>query len=336
MKRHLLAGAALGVILFGWTNAMAAEAAADAVETGAVEELVVFGRGEARQVQTVDGSDLQLEVAGASPLKMVEKLPNVNLQSADPFGAYEWSSRISIRGFDRNRLGFTLDEVPLGDMTYGNHNGLHISRAIAGENVGQATLAQGAGALGVASVSDLGGSLQFRSREPSAEFAVLAAATAGSDDTYRGFVRLDSGELATGARGYLSYSYNTAGKWKGEGTQRQTQVNFKAVQPIGEGSLTGWVNWSTRQENDYQDLSLEMISRLGLNWDIPALVALGFAGGLVRGWRRGLGKLNGHEQEREQLQLLLKLPLQRSPVDCAVTAVPGADKVRRLSERSAA
>jgi hypothetical protein len=33
-----------------------------------------------------------------------------------------------------------------------------------------------------------------------------------------------------------------------------------------------------------------------------------------------------------QLQLLLKLPLQRSPVDCAVTAVPGADKVRRLSE----
>ena len=268
MKRHLLAGAALSVILLGWANGAAAEAAAaDAVETTAVDELVVFGRGEARQVQTVDGSDLQLEVAGASPLKMVEKLPNVNLQSADPFGAYEWSSRISIRGFDRNRLGFTLDGVPLGDMTYGNHNGLHISRAIAGENVGQAELAQGAGALGVASVSDLGGSLQFRSREPSAEFAVLAAATAGSNDTYRGFVRLDSGELATGARGYLSYSYNTAGKWKGEGEQRQTQVNFKAVQPIGEGSLTGWVNWSTRQENDYQDLSLEMISRLGLTWD---------------------------------------------------------------------
>lgn len=264
MKSQLLAGAALGVILLGWAHGATA---AEAADTAAVEELVVFGRGEARQVQTVDGADLLLEVAGASPLKMVEKLPNVNLQSADPFGSYEWSSRISIRGFDRNRLGFTLDGVPLGDMTYGNHNGLHISRAIAGENVGQAELAQGAGALGVASVSDLGGSLQFRSREPAAEFGGLAAATGGSSDTYRGFLRVESGELASGARGYLSYSHNTAGKWKGEGEQRQTQVNFKAIQPIGKGSLTGWVNWSTRQENDYQDMSLEMISRLGRDWD---------------------------------------------------------------------
>ena len=37
---------------------------------------------------------------------------------------------INIRGFNQNQLGFTLDGVPLGDMSYGNTNGLHISRAI--------------------------------------------------------------------------------------------------------------------------------------------------------------------------------------------------------------
>ena len=74
---------------------------------------------------------------GTSPLKAIENLPGVNFQSADPYGAYEWSTRITIRGFNQNRLGFTLDGVPLGDMTYGNHNGLHISRAIPSELVEQ-------------------------------------------------------------------------------------------------------------------------------------------------------------------------------------------------------
>jgi hypothetical protein len=37
-----------------------------------------------------------------------------------------------------------------------------------------------------------------------------------------------------------------------------------------------------------------------------------------------------------QLQLQLPLPLLLDPVDRALTAMPEADKVRRLSERSAA
>jgi hypothetical protein len=52
-----------------------------------------------------------------------------------------------VRGFNENQLGFTLDGVPLGDMSYGNHNGLHISRAVPSEDVGRVSLSQGAGAL---------------------------------------------------------------------------------------------------------------------------------------------------------------------------------------------
>ncbi len=276
MRTRMLTGAATAALSF----AMAASAAAAAAPGGAaiataaaeagessVEEIVVLGRGETRQVQTVSGEELSLETPGASPLKLVEKLPNVNFQSADPFGSYEWSARITIRSFNQSQLGFTLDEVPLGDMTYGNHNGLHISRAIASENVGAVELAQGAGALDTASANNLGGTLKYVSRDPSSTFGGLVAGTYGTENTLRGFARLESGELATGARGYLSYSYNTADKWKGDGEQRHQQINFKLVQPIGEGSLTGWVNWSKRREQDYQDMSLEMLSRLGHSWD---------------------------------------------------------------------
>lgn len=268
MRNHLLTGAALAaLVLAAPAVAMAADAAAEADAPSSVEEIVVLGRGETRQVQKVSGEELSLEMPGASPLKLVEKLPNVNFQAADPFGSYEWSARISIRAFNQGQLGFTLDDVPLGDMTYGNHNGLHVSRAISGENVGGVELAQGSGALDTASSSNLGGALKYVSRAPSERFGAFVAGTVGSDQTWRGFVRVESGELPTGARGYLSYSRNSADKWKGDGKQKHQQINFKLVQPIGEGSVTGWLNWSKRREQDYQDLSLAMIDRLGGNWD---------------------------------------------------------------------
>lgn len=265
MKHILWNGVAAVALAYALTGPASAETS-EAAEAAA-EEIVVLGRGETRQVQTVGGEELMLLTPGASPLKLVDKLPNVNLQTADPFGSYEWAARISIRAFNQSQLGFTLDDVPLGDMTYGNHNGLHISRAISSENIGLVELAQGSGTLDTASSANLGGSLKYRSKDPDREFGVFAAATAGSDDTYRGFLRLESGELAGGLKGYLSYSYATADKWKGDGKQKQQQVNFKAVQPIGRGTLTGWLNWSKRRENDYQDLSLEMIDRLGSDWD---------------------------------------------------------------------
>ena len=264
MRHQLLTGVSAAALLLIAGHAMAADAA-DAATT--VEEIVVYGQGESRQVQEIKVQEIERAAPGTSPIKLVEKLPGVNFQSADAFGSYEWSTRISIRGFVQTQLGFTLDGVPLGDMSYGNFNGLHISRAIASEDLGGVQLAQGAGSLETASSSNLGGSLHFTSRAPSEKFGVFVAGTVGSNNTYRGFVRLDSGELATGGKIYLSYANQHADKWKGQGEQKQQQVDFKFVQPIGDFKLTGFYNWSQRRENDYQDLSLDMIKRLGYGLD---------------------------------------------------------------------
>src|SRR5262249_2720881 len=43
--------------------------------------------------------------------------------------------------------------------------------------------------------------------------------------------------------------------------------NASFVQPLGEAEISGFYNWSQRRENDYQDLSLGMIDRLGNDWD---------------------------------------------------------------------
>ncbi len=234
-------------------------------QAGASGDVVVLGFGQSRQIQTVNAADLERLTPGTSPLKAISKLPGVNFQSADPFGAYEWSTKISLRGFDQNRLGFTLDGVPLGDMSYGPTNGLHISRAIISENIASTSVAQGAGALGTASTSNLGGTIEFTSRAPSDTAALAASGTYGSNNTIRGFVRADSGDLGGGLKGYLSYAYLTTDKWKGYGSQRQHQANAKIVKDFGDrGSITGFFNFSDRRENDYQDLSLDIIKRRGL------------------------------------------------------------------------
>lgn len=228
---------------------------------------VTLGRGQIRSVQGLTKADFEAAAAaGQSPLATVSRLPGVNFQSADPLGNYEWSTRFTVRAFAQNQLGFTLDGVPLGDMSYGNLNGLHISRAISSENVARADLSQGTGSLDTPSSSNLGGTLQFYSSDPAKAFGLQASQTLGSNSNRRTFLRLDSGASDLGAV-YASYTHQEADKWKGQGQQRQDQFNLKYVKNFGENRLAAFVNTSNRREIDYQDVSLEMINRLGYNWD---------------------------------------------------------------------
>jgi iron complex outermembrane receptor protein len=232
-----------------------------------LEEIIVSSRGETRQIQTVTAEQIAQLPPGTSPLKAIENLPGVNFQAADPYGSYEWSTRISVRGFNQNRLGFTLDGVPLGDMTYGNHNGLHVSRAIPTELVREVRLSQGTGSLDTASANNLGGTIQFFSADPREEFGISAEQGFGSDSTRRTFVNVDSGVLGSATRLQLSLVDGSTAKWKGAGDQQIEMINAKLVQGIGEGRLTLFYNTSDRAEIDYQDLSKDIVNRRGEEWD---------------------------------------------------------------------
>ncbi|WP_313586157.1 TonB-dependent receptor domain-containing protein [Aquidulcibacter sp.] len=270
IKSKMFASVSLAVlcaapVAFAQTAPATSEPAADQE----VETIVVYGAASSRQTQAVTASAISLSAPGVSPLKAIERLPGVNFQSADALGNYEWSTRISVRGFNQNQMGFTLDGVPLGDMSYGNHNGLHVSRATISENLARVELSQGAGALGTASSSNLGGTLQFISRNPSDDFGGQLNLSGGSDSLQRIFARVETGTLDAlgGGKGYVSVASTKQDKWKGAGEQNHDQVNIKYVQPVSAATVTAVYNWSDRAENDYQDLSLEMIRRLGYKWD---------------------------------------------------------------------
>lgn len=238
--------------------AFAAEDAAPAAASdAAAAEIVVMGQGQTRQVQELSTQELTILASGTSPLKAIEKLPSVNFQSADAFGTYEWSTRVTIRGFSQNQLGFNIDGIPLGDMSYGNANGLHISRAISPENIGVTRVSQGSGSITAQSTNNLGGTLEFFSIDPKDALGATASASYGSENTWRGFARIGLG-TADGARAFASVQYQDGEKWKGDGKQRTLMVNAKGVLPLGGSTeLDGYVSYSDRAEQDYQDLSLD-------------------------------------------------------------------------------
>jgi iron complex outermembrane receptor protein len=247
-------------------NTSADTSAASSADPLQLDAISVIGEGETRQVQKLSPADLQRSAPGTSPLKVMSRLPGVNFTSSDPFGAYEWSTRITVRGFNQNQLGFTLDGIPLGDMSYGNHNGLHISRAALSENIDRVELAQGAGGISTASTSNLGGTAQFFTRAPSLDPGLRVSQMVGSDSTTRSFLSIDTGERK-GVSAFVSGVYASTDKWKGDGPQEQWQFNGKAVMASEQWMLTAYAATSRRQETDYGDLSLESQRRLGWDWD---------------------------------------------------------------------
>lgn len=245
-----------------------ADPAADPADATTDQDIIVYGSGSSRQLTEIGAVKLREFVSGSSPLKALQELPGVNFNSADGLGGYEYGVRISIRGFNQGQLGYTLDGIPLGDLAYGNYNGLTISRAIINENLGSIRVSQGAGALGTASTNNLGGTIEFSSNQPASTLGATVAVTGGSDRFFRGYARIDTGELfGLGTKAAITYVHQDADKYKGTGIRRTNQFNFKVVQPIGDASLTAFVNISDRREQDDQDLSFDLIARRGLNTD---------------------------------------------------------------------
>jgi iron complex outermembrane receptor protein len=234
------------------------------------ETVTVTAPGEIRTEQSVTQETLQEVAPGTSPIRTISQLPSVNYTSADPYGSYEWAVRISVRGFNQNQLGFTLDDIPLGDMSYGNWNGLHISRAIMDENIGRVVISQGTGALETASNSNLGGTVQFYSADPSDKRSFTVDQAFGSFNAFRTVGRYESGLLGGHTKFYISGVSQLSDKWKGHGDigQDYWQINGKLVHFFGTKSvLTAFLDYSNRHETDYQDLSKAYVSVLGYNFD---------------------------------------------------------------------
>lgn len=247
-RAQLCATSAVALLLAASAaHAEAADATAGAT-SAEVSEVIVTAEPTTRSAVALEATEVQKILPGVSPLKAIQTLPGVLYETADPWGNNEQNLSLFVHGFSTQQLGYTLDGVPLGDQQYGNYNGLSPSRAISSENVGRVTLSSGAGALRVPSTSNLGGAIDTFSRDPSDTRTISLRETLGSYSTTRTFVRLDTGDLGDGNRGYVSYLHHDARAWDFNGHQRDDQANLKFVNDGARGKLTLYFDWQTKVE----------------------------------------------------------------------------------------
>jgi iron complex outermembrane receptor protein len=213
-----------------------------------IESVVVTATRATRSSVSIGTVEAQKVLPGISPLKAIETLPGVVYETADPWGNNEQNESLVIHGFSTQQLGYTMDGVPLGDQQYGNYNGLSVSRAVTSENVARVELASGAGSLGVASTSNLGGVIETYSSDPSHTMGFDLRETGGSYSTTRTFARFDSGDFGSGNSAYLSYLHHDARAWDFDGHQRGDQVNLKFVHDDQVGKLTFFADWQYKVE----------------------------------------------------------------------------------------
>ena len=239
--------------------------AADAGDEG--EGIVVYGNGETRQVQEIQAADIQLLTPGTSAIRAIEKLPSVNFQAADPFGNYEWSTRVTIRSFNQNQLGFTFDGIPLGDMSYGNHNGLHISRADQLRKYRPVPRVAGRGIDRHAIDQQSWRNARILFGRSADGFGVDANATYGSNNTIAAFAPDQFGQRRWPARLHLGTSMVQADKWKGEGQQRTGMFNAKASCRLAMRRSTPISAIPTGASRTIRTSRSICIARLGYDWD---------------------------------------------------------------------
>jgi len=244
--RCLLLGASA---LAGMALTDAARAQTPDAQPASGGEVIVTVSKTTRSAVELAGTEAQKLLPGISPLKAIESLPGVVYETADPWGNNEQNEALVVHGFTTQQLGYTMDGVPLGDQQYGNYNGLSTSRALISENTSRVVLESGAGSLGVASTSNLGGAIEAFSSDPKKSFGFDIRETGGSYQTTRTFGRLDTGELpGVGGEAYLSYLHHDAVAWDFNGHQRDDQANVKYVRDDSHGKLTLFADWDSKVE----------------------------------------------------------------------------------------
>jgi iron complex outermembrane receptor protein len=134
-------------------------------------------------------------------------LPGVHSSGGDSSGITEGS--LNIRGFSQDQLGFTRDGIPLNDPQFLTPHADFLGDP---ENYESVSVLYGSASINAPTLTASGGSVEIKSVAPTKESGVLYKQNIGSNNLYRSFVRVNTGEYE-GFSAWLSASRTTGDLW---------------------------------------------------------------------------------------------------------------------------
>ncbi|MBK1876959.1 TonB-dependent receptor [Pelagicoccus mobilis] len=250
-----LAKIAVAMALLGISVPVMAQESGSGMEV--FETFTAVGQGESRANNSLNLEALDIAMPGATPEKMVDKIPGVNVATSDPFGFYEFANDIRVRAFSIDNLGVTLDGVPVGNSN--PRYGSPIGRLVDPANLTTIKVSQGAGDVTTPAYQALGGSLQYFTKDPSREQGAMVSASYGSFDHISLFAKYEIGEFAPGLTGYVSgshFEFTPKGlEGLGKNMGRRYEAKFKYDAPSEKVDVTYAVTYNDRDDFDTMSMS---------------------------------------------------------------------------------
>ena len=257
-KQSLIALSVLSAMSMTSLSAFAQEAETQAnakKQQEDVESIVVTGRNVSYANSAASEEMKKQQTSMTSVLALVDNLPGVLVTEGDPFGSDEWSTSISIRGFQLNlesqQIGMTVDGISNGNSNYGG--GTKASRYIDTENLRGVEVSQGTADISSRSNEALGGTMDFTTILPALDEQLTASATLGEQNARKFYVRYDTGEIAQDTFAWLSLSTQQNDDYMdGSITNKRDHAEGKIISTIGEVDITGYVSYDDAEEYTYQ------------------------------------------------------------------------------------
>ena len=238
----------------------ASVASAAQAESNDIEEIVVVTKKKIFANQSTTGVMQEQQNPITSVLATIDNLPGVNITEGDAFGFDDWSTTINLRGFQNSlseqQVGITIDGLPNGESNYGG--GSKANRFIDSANLQGVNVSQGTADIGSRSLEALGGTLDFRTRDPRDTATPSVQVSAGSHDALRYAVSYDTGAIFNDStHAYVSASHQEATDWINQSAENERDhLAVKFVSEFDRSSLTGYLSYDDTQEDNYQRITL--------------------------------------------------------------------------------
>ncbi len=213
---------------------------------------------------TITRASIEKDRATGNFLQSVELLPSVNAFSHDATGLF--GGGVSIRGFNADQIGFTINGVPVNDS---GSFGVFPQEYIDQENVCTTNVAQGTSDQESAHIGASGGSIGVTSCDATAARRVRVTQSLGGLGLRRTFVRLDTGGMFNNQlRSYISYSNSFARKWKGLGEAKRDHIDVGFNWDVAPGhKVLGVLNYNKAVNNNINNPTLTELRANGYLWD---------------------------------------------------------------------
>jgi len=217
---------------------------------------------------TVTAEELEKQRPTGNAYEALEMLPSVNSYNHDATGLF--GGGLTLRGFNSDQIGATINGVPVNDS--GSFS-VYPQEYVDQENTCSQFVTQGSTDVDSPQVGATGGNFGIVTCNPENTQRWRVMQTLGQLNSYKTFVRFDSGKFADNrSKFFISASKAQADKWKGEGKAKREHIDAGFNYDWDKFNyIHATILWNEAKNHSINNLTLTELNNFGYYYDTTSV-----------------------------------------------------------------